>query len=172
MRVSLVPLLLFAAPAYAEVTASGEGGFAARNVVTVKASPQEVYATLGKPFLWWNGAHSYSGDARNLTMSVSPGGCFCETVPADGSKIEHARVVLFKPNATLRLHGALGPLQAEGVTGSLSFDIKPVAGGGSEVTQTYVVGGFVRGGATKYAALVDQVVGEQLTRLKAHLDSR
>ena len=61
-------------------------------------------------------------------------------------------------------------MQAEGVAGSLSWDIKPVAGGGSEIVQTYVVGGYIRGGAAKLAPLVDAVMREQLTRLKALLD--
>lgn len=159
--------LLAVAPLSAEVTASADGGFATRNVATTNASPRQVFAALGQPGRWWNGQHSYSGDARNMTLTLAPGGCFCEVWK--GGKIEHARVVLALPDTTLRLHGAFGPLQAEGVTGSLSWEVKPLAGGGSEIVQTYVVGGFVRGGAGKLAPVVDMVMREQLTRLAAHL---
>jgi hypothetical protein len=47
--------------------------------------------------------------------------------------------------------------------------LKAVAGG-TEVTQTYVVGGYIRGGAKNFAAPVDQVLGEQLNGLKAYLE--
>jgi hypothetical protein len=166
--VSLLGLAL-SSPLAAEVVEQRDNGFATRNIAATKASPQQIFAALGQPSFWWNGQHSYTGDAKNLTLSLAPGGCFCET-GKDGMRIEHARVVLVIPNSTLRLHGALGPLQAEGVTGSLSWDVKPAPGGGSEIIQTYVVGGFFRGGgAGKLAPLVDGVMREQLTRLAAHL---
>lgn len=170
MKRFTIALALVASPAAAEVTASSDGGFAIRNAASVKANPQRTFAILTNPALWWNSQHTYSGDAKNISLSVTAGGCFCETVPADGSKIEHARVVLARPASLLRLHGALGPLQAEGVTGSLSWDVKAIDGGGSEIVQTYVVGGFARGGAGKLAPIVDTVMREQLTRLKAYLD--
>ncbi len=170
MRALPALALLLASPAAAEVTASGEGGFAIRNAAAVKASPQQVFVALGQPGSWWNSAHTYTGDAKNMTLDMKAGGCFCEASPKDGTRIEHGRVVLIIPQATLRIHGALGPLQAEGVTGSLSFDVKPAPGGGSEIVQTYVVGGYVRGGAQKYAAIVDQVMAEQLGGLKRLLD--
>lgn len=171
MNRSLPLLLLAATPAHAEVTEKSDVGFATRNVVTVKASPADAFAALGKPSAWWNPAHSYTSDAKNMTLDMRAGGCFCESKPG-GASVEHGRVVLVIPGSTLRLNSALGPLQAEGLTGSLSWDIKALPGGGSEITQTYVVGGFVRGGAGKYAGIVDQVVGEQLSRLKAYLDPR
>lgn len=170
MRQIIIAVVLVAAPATAEITAASGNGFALKNVATVKATPAKAYSALGQPNLWWNGSHSYSGDAKNLSLAVAPGGCFCETDPKNGAKIEHGRVVYLKPGETLRLHAALGPLQAEGVSGALSWDIKPLPGGGAEITQTYVVGGFVRAGADKLAPLVDGVMKEQLTRLAAYLN--
>lgn len=121
---------------------------------------------LGQPSRWWNKAHTYSGNAANLRQELRAGGCFCEAVPADGSTIEHGRVVYAQPGKSLRLHAALGPLQQEAVAGALTWSLKPVHGG-TEVTQTYVVAGFVHGGADKLAPVVNKVMAEQLTGLQA-----
>jgi hypothetical protein len=88
----------------------------------------------------------------------------------DKGSIQHARIVAALPSKQLRLTGALGPLQAEAVTGTFTWDLKPVDGG-TEVTQSYVVGGYVRAGASALAPAVDQVLGEQLTRLKAFIEA-
>ena len=80
-------------------------------------------------------------------------------------------MVFAQPGKTLRLQGALGPLQQEGVAGALTWALKPVAGG-TEVTQTYVVGGHVKGGADKFAPVVDRVMAEQLRGLQAAFAAR
>ncbi len=41
--------------------------------------------------------------------------------------------------------------------------------GGTEIVQTYVVGGYIRGGAEKMAPLVDMVMGQQLAGLQRRL---
>jgi hypothetical protein len=53
----------------------------------------------------------------------------------------------------------------EGVDGTLSWMLKP-ADGGTSVTQSYVVGGYVRSGMEPWAPKVDHVLDEQLQRLK------
>jgi uncharacterized protein YndB with AHSA1/START domain len=171
MKVSCLASILAAlsTPAAAGVQSVADSGFAVSNRVTVKATPRQTYAALGKPGLWWSSAHTYSGDAKNMTMLVKPGGCFCERVPADGSQIEHGRVVYAQPGKALRIYGALGPLQQEGVTGSLTWELKALPDGDTEIVMTYVVGGYIRAGAKTIAPLVDLVLGEQLTRLKAYL---
>jgi hypothetical protein len=103
-----------------------------------------------------------------MTIDARAGGCFCETIPAaTGSPgtIEHARVIYAVPGRQLRLSGALGPLQSEGVTGTLDFTITP-AGKGAKLVMTYVVGGYLRTSPAKLAPLVDQVLGQRLTGLK------
>ena len=157
------------APAAAEVKSATPGGFDIENKTTVSATPTEAYAALARVGQWWNSEHTYSGDASNLTVQTKAGACFCEVIPNGGGTIEHARVVYAKPGETLRLQGGLGPLQAEAVVGTLTWQLKPVAGG-TEVTQSYVVGGYVRGGADKLAPIVDKVLGEQLTGLARHLN--
>lgn len=156
--------LLIATPAAAEVTSSSESGFATRHSVTIKASPAQVYAALLQPQKWWNSQHSWSGDAANLSLDVRPGGCFCEKLPGGG--VEHGRVIFARPEQMLRLSAALGPLQGEAVSATLSWTLAAVPEG-TRVTQDYVVGGYIRGGAARLASPVDSVVGEQLERLAA-----
>lgn len=57
------------------------------------------------------------------------------------------------------------------MTGTLTWELKAVPGG-TEVKQSYVVGGYVRGGAAAFAAPVDQVLGEQLAGLKTYAERR
>ncbi|MDO9489545.1 MAG: SRPBCC family protein [Sphingomonadaceae bacterium] len=168
MKQFIIAAALVAAPASAEVASATPQGFELVERATVKAPPAEVYRTLVNIASWWDGAHSYSGDAANLSIDARPGGCWCEKLK-DGGGIEHMRIVYAQPGAVLRAQGGLGPLQAEGVAGSLTYAIRPVAGG-SEVTQTYVVGGYIRQGAEKLAPLVDAVMGAGFARLVTRVD--
>jgi hypothetical protein len=45
------------------------------------------------------------------------------------------------------------------------------AGGGTKITQCYVVGGFIRNGAKPLATLIDEVLAEQLSRLRKRVDT-
>lgn len=164
MRFILSVLMLAAAPAAADVKVS-ETGFVVENKAVASAAPDAVWAALVTPARYWNPDHSYSGKAENFTLDAKAGGCFCEAL-ADGGSIEHMRVVLVMPRQVLRLIGGLGPLQSEGLAGALTWSLKPVAGG-TEITQTYVVGGHMRQNSAEMAPLVGQVLNEQLTRLAA-----
>jgi hypothetical protein len=145
-------------------------GFIVRHEASVKASPAKVYATLvGQVGSWWDARHTYSGDAKNLSLDPRPGGCFCETLN-DGGGIEHMRVVYVAPGEVLRMFGALGPLQASGVAGSLTWKVTSAAGG-AKVELSYGVGGHADGGLDKIAPAVDRVLGEQLQRLKLFIET-
>ncbi|NNM77587.1 ATPase [Sphingomonas sp. ID1715] len=168
MRVIMMLGAVASAPAMAEVKTASPTGFEIANAARISVPPEQVYAMLGQPARWWNKAHSYSGDSANFTQELRAGGCFCEALPADRGSIEHGRVVFAQPGKALRLYAALGPLQQEAVTAVLTWSLKPVAGG-TEVTQSYVVNGSVRGGADKLAPIVDRVLAEQLRGLQAAL---
>ena len=43
----------------------------------VKTNAASSYAAVTHPEKWWNGEHSYSGDASNMTLDTSAGGCWC-----------------------------------------------------------------------------------------------
>ena len=157
-----------ACPAAAEVTASSESGFVSHNEADVPAPPGEVWASMLRPADWWNGDHTYSGKSSNLTLDPVAGGCFCEVVPNAGAgpagHVEHMRVVYLAPNATLRLNGGLGPLQAEAVEGVLTMTLAP-SDQGTKISWDYVVGGYARVPLKELAPVVDRVIGEQLARL-------
>jgi len=73
-------------------------------------------------------------------------------------------VVYAEPGKVLRMVGALGPLQSEGVAATLSVGLKPVDGG-TRITFEYVVGGYMRYPIDEIAPAVDGVIGQQLARL-------
>lgn len=162
-----------AAPAHAAVTGSSDTGFTIVHEVEIAAEAGDIYAMLAMPGRWWSDAHSYSGDSANMTIDLRAGGCFCETVPMGkgaAGMVEHGRVVQAMPGRLLRLSAALGPLQAEGVSGALSLAMTPM-GKGTKLTMTYVVGGYMRSGTAPLAPLVDQVLGEQLAGLERAAES-
>lgn len=159
---------LAASAAHAEVTERTEAGFRTRNVVEIAATPQRTFAALAEIGRWWDGAHTYSGQASNLSLKLEPGACFCETLP-NGGGVRHGVVVLAWPDqGTLRLEGALGPLQDEGATGALTFTVKP-KGLGVEVVQTYHVGGLRPASVQSFPGPVDQVMRTQLERFARYV---
>lgn len=172
----LVLFALPALPANAEVVDSGPGGFTVRNTAQVSTPPMETYARLvGDVGRWWNGAHSFSGDAANLSIDTTPGGCFMERLPAaaDGAPdgwLCHLRVVHANPGRLLRLSGGLGPLQELGVAGSLSWSLQE-GEGGTLIVLSYAVGGYLDGGLESWAGPVDGVLAEQLGRFARYLET-
>ncbi len=159
-----------ASPVAAEVTAATANGFEMRQVRRTAFAPADAYARFVDVARWWNPEHTYSGKAENLSLRAVAGGCFCETL-ADGGGVEHLRVAMVMPGKRMVLAGALGPLLYDAVAGSMDVVVKP-AEGGSEVTITYRVAGFAKGGADKLAPIVDKVLGEQADRLAASMAAR
>ena len=126
-----------------------------------------VWAALADIGKWWDPEHTYSGDSRNLTLEPFVRGCLCEKLSLYAG-IEHATVIYAQPAKTLRLSGALGPLQEFGVNGVMTWNIEP-AGGGSRITLTYSVGGFADRPLADWAPLVDEMLGGQLKRLTRYI---
>lgn len=161
-----------AAPAAAEITRTSDLGFVSRHEVVVSASPKEVWLALISPAAWWRSEHTWSGDAKNLTLMPQAGGCFCETIPEvdepgrftlQGS-VEHMRVVQAYPESALRMIGSLGPLQSEPVTGVLTIAISKVAKG-TRIVWEYNVGGAMRYEVPVISKAVDGVMAAQLAAL-------
>src|SRR6516162_9113391 len=165
-------LLMAASPgsARAEVKSVAPSGFEVVDTVTIAAPPQRVYAALGEIGQWWSSAHTFSRDATNLSLDLKAGGCFCERLK-DGGSVQHLLVVYAAPGEGLRLRGALGPLQMEGVDGTLAWALKP-SEGGTNLTQSYVVGGYIRSGMDNWAPKVDGVLHEQLDRLRRFIEAK
>jgi len=158
---------LLAGAAQAEVTDKSAVGFEVTEKATIAAPPAKVWDALMHPARWWASDHTWSGDAKNLAFD--PSGCFCETLKRGA--VRHMMVIYADGSTQLRMAGALGPLQSTGADGHLGIVLK-AAGGATEVTLTYDVGGYARGGlADTYAAPVDRFLGEQLARLKKAVET-
>jgi hypothetical protein len=157
-------------PGFAEVQSAGPNGFEVRETVHVLAAPDKAYAALLQPARWWSSQHTFSGSAANLTLDARAGGCWCETLP-DGGSVEHLRVVYVAPNKALRLRGALGPLQGMGADGALTWTVKGSAGG-ADISVSYAVVGYAKDGFDAVSKGVDQVLGEQLERLRKLIDGQ
>ena len=166
----LVAVLVFglAGPAGAEATQVSAAGFLVTVRHELKAAPPRVYAAIGEIERWWNPAHSYSGQAANLSLARQAGGCFCERWGSNA--VEHARVVTALEDRTLRLEGALGPLQALAVNGSLTFALTP-KDAGTTLVVTYRVSGNEGSGLQQLAGPVDGVITEQARRLVAYVET-
>ncbi len=160
----LLPLALAAMPAAAEVVASSDTSLAVRHKIRIAAPPAKVWSALISPSGWWDGEHSYSGDAANMSIDARAGGCWCEKMPGGGG-IEHMRVLYVQPGKTIRFAGGLGPLQAMPVNGVMTVTLASPDGRSTEVTLDYAVAGAP--GLAPLAAPVDRVLGEQMPRLKA-----
>jgi len=169
MKIMAIGLALaaLAGAARAEVTDRSAAGFEVTEKATLAAPPRKVWDAIMRPDHWWAGAHTWSGDAKNLYFD--PSGCFCERLKVGA--VRHMTIVYNDGGTALRLYGGLGPLQSTGAAGHLDFVLKP-AGTGTELTLTYDVGGYAKGGlAERFAAPVDKVLGEQVARLKKQVET-
>ena len=108
--------------------------------------------------------HSWSGDARNMSIDDRAGGGFTEKLKNGGS-VQHLTVIFANPGKVLRMSGGLGPLQSLAVAGSMAWTLTK-AENGTTVEFSYTVGGYRPGGLASWAVPVDNVLNEQLTRFK------
>jgi hypothetical protein len=79
-------------------------------------------------------------------------------------------VIFAAPPQTAILDGTLGPLIYSGASGHLVWRLD-ATGGKTTLTQTYYVGGYMKGGLDGIAGAVDHVLGQQLARLKAYVET-
>jgi len=169
-------LTLLSVPAQAEVVVKTDSGFVVRAAAEVTASPADAWRRLVNPASWWSSQHTFSGDAANLTLDPVPGGCFCEKLPAskDAPKgqgaggVQHLRVVYVEPQHAIRMTGALGPLQSEALSGTLTITVKPIEKG-TRILWEYVVGGFMRYNVNEIAPAVDRMLSSQVAGLAEKL---
>ena len=151
--------------AAAEVIDSSTAGFTVREVVRIAAPPADVYRRMtGDVAHWWNPSHTFSGNALNLSIDPAVGGCFCEKL-ANGGGVRHMVVVYADPGKVIRFQGGIGPMQALGVTGTMTWTIS-ADGPGTKLEVVYAVGGYSPHGLQGMSVASDRVVGEQVTRLK------
>ena len=159
---------LTAAPAFAEVKSATPGGFEVGGVIAIKAPPARVWAVLTTPDDWWSRDHRWFRGST-LSLDLQAGGCWCETANG-GRTARHLETILVEPGAKLILHGVLGPLMDQGVTGSAVFELK-AEGEGSLLTWSYSVGGYTSGGLEPWARPVDGVLSAQIASLKTQAEA-
>ncbi|MFJ6025682.1 hypothetical protein ACIQC9_13905 [Brevundimonas sp. NPDC092305] len=153
-------LALCATPAAAEVVEKSADHFVLKYNIGLETTPEDIYLSIGDVGQWWDSAHTYSGDARNLTLPLEVGACFCEAMP-DGTTFEHGRVLEADPELGVLLDAPLGPLKGKTTMSRLSIGWSGVHMGW-ELVMTYVVRGP---GVGAYADAVDGVMRVQYGRL-------
>lgn len=156
--------------AQADVLDADAGGFTTANELTINAGRAVVWnAAIAEVGQWWHPDHTVSGDASRLSIAAKPQGCFCESL-GESSGVVHLTVSMVNPGTVIRLTGGLGPLGLMGVNGNMTWEFSDTEEG-TAVKFTYAVGGYRKGGLDGIAEPVDFVVGEALTRLKAHVET-
>lgn len=171
-RIALLAVLapwLAAGTARAEVRQAAADSFFLAYSEQVSAQPVKAYAAIVAVPAWWNGEHTWSGQAANLSLKAEAGGCFCERWP--GGSAEHGRVLMALPGNLLRLETALGPLQELALKGILSFWIRTSDDGATRIDVEYRVNGAGTSGLDELAPKVDEVLGTQVARLKRYIDT-
>jgi uncharacterized protein YndB with AHSA1/START domain len=170
MRYAALACALLAMPsANAAVVDQQANGFSLQEHETIAAAPDKVWAELIQPAHWWGSDHTISGDAKNMTLEARAGGCWCETLKNGGSVL-HMTVVQVRPGQLLRLRGALGPFQSTGMDGALNI-VLTADGKGTKVDFVYNLGGYVWDGYQALPGTADGVLGLQLYRLKALIET-
>src|SRR5262245_19696932 len=168
--IAALALLVASAPAAADVVSASPNGFEIRQTISLVVKPEVAFSAFANLPDWWDPQHTYSGKAENLSLTLTPGGCFCESFP-DGGGIEHMHVTYVDPGKRVLMTGALGPLLYEATSGVMDVQIKSTAGG-SQLTLDYRAAGFFNGGADKLAPAVDKVLSDQMRRYRAYATKR
>ncbi len=153
----------------ADVVEQTQSGFALQGKTHIAATPDKVYAALIQPQKWWNARHTFSQNAANLSLDAKAGGCLCEAMP-DGGSVLHATVVFADPGRTLRLRGAMGPFQGQGVDSALTFTLV-AKDDGTDIQFENNIGGFVKGGFGKLPQAADGMVTDLVAHLKHFVET-
>lgn len=166
---ALAACLLAGAAAHADVSEASASGFTITYAMVVDSDPQKVYQAFTQLPKWWNSAHTWSGQASNMSLDAQAGGCWCERW-GDGASAVHGRVLMALPGSALRFQAGLGPLQEIPNAGVLTFGTAR-RDGATRLRVTYRVAGAPEANLDKLAPAVDGVIGEQVKRLKAFIET-
>jgi hypothetical protein len=167
MRTAITILALLAAsPTSAAIVEASSHGFELRHTIDTPLPPAQALAAFGRIGAWWSKDHTYSGNAARMVLQMRAGGCLCEQLDGGGG-IEHLRVAYYQPGERVVLTGGLGPLLYEATAAVMDVAVKKTPQG-SRLTLNYRAAGFARGNGTQMAAGVDQVLREQVERLRLY----
>lgn len=159
-------VMLMATGATAEVVSRTSDGFVLRREVTLETTPDDSWTAVGEVGRWWNGAHTYSGAATNMTLPLEVGACFCEAL-ADGTIFEHGRVTQADAATGVLLDAPLGPLKGKAIRADLGLSWAS-EGPGLTLTMTFTVEGP---GLGAFAGPVDGVMSDQFSRWVRYVET-
>lgn len=158
-------IALSATPAAAEVVERGPDHFVLRFELALETTPDDIYGAIGDLERWWDSAHTYSGDAANLTLPLEVGACFCEAL-VDGTTFEHGRVLQADPETGVEVDAPLGPLRGRATMARWS-----IGWSGANRGQALVMTFIVRGpGLGAMADPVDGMMQGQFSRLAHYVE--
>lgn len=159
-------VLLTASSSRAEVVSRSENAFTLTFTGSTALGPAGLPAAMADVSQWWDPEHSYTGDAANLSLDLTPGGCWCEAMP-DGTAFDHGRTVsvVF---GEMRFHAPFGPLRSVATRADLIVTYT-VADRRVTPTWTFIVEGP---GVGAMADPVDGVMGNGFARWIAYMDQR
>ncbi len=167
MKTALILLLLITSlSGFAEVISSSDHNFHIRIRMEVPVAPEVAYRRFLEIDRWWDGSHTWFGDAGGLTIEPQAGGCFCERQGRQTAF--HMLVTYVNPGREIRMTGGLGPLQRLGLHGGMTFLFDTIEDK-SFIVHEYRVIGFVEGGLADFGKIVDQVQTGQLARLGRYI---
>lgn len=157
-------VLASASTAAAEVVARTADSFTLRYEVGAEIDPSDIPGALVDVGRWWDSDHTYSGDAANITVDLTPGGCWCEKL-ADGTQFEHARVVSIAPDRIV-FDAPFGPLKGKATKAVLTVTWPPANAGWTPTWEMVVEGP----GLGAMADGVDGVMGAGFQRWLRYLE--
>lgn len=150
---------------HAEVVSTSATGFRLQHEATSPLAPDALWARLMEPATWWDGDHSYSGDAANLSLGDKAGDYWREDW-AEGSVI-HGQILVVKSGEELLLSAPFGPLVETGAACVWKIQIQPSEDGGTVITSTHLIAGSPGTGLEELAGPVDFVMSNGINRLAA-----
>lgn len=136
--IAAAALALVAAPAAAEIVSRSENAFTLRYAIGAEIDPGDIPGAMEDVGQWWDDAHTYSGDAKNITVDLTPGGCWCEKLE-DGTDFDHGRTVSVAPDRIV-FEAPFGPLRGKTTKAELAVTW-PGVNRGWEPTWTFTVEG-------------------------------
>ncbi len=166
----LLFLLVLSFNVNSDVISSSDHGFEIsieRTVMTDQKTAYEQFLRIGE---WWNADHTWFGDAGTLSIEAKAGGCFCEK--SGDKEVLHMTVSYVEPGKEVRMLGGLGPLQMMGVHGGMSWQFVAVGENETKIIHHYQVTGYMEGGLTSLAPIVDQVQTIQVEGLVSRLNNK
>ncbi len=156
---------LLATPASAEVVSRTEDGFILRYRMSLDTTPQDIIGAMSRVGEWWDSDHTYSGDAGNISVDLTPGGCWCEAMP-DAEPFRHGTTREVAAGHLL-FDAPFGPLNGKATKADLRVEW-PAASRGHEITWTMTIEGP---GLGALAGPVDGVMGAGFGRFVRFLDT-